>query len=97
MFKNLDKYFKKYKINKIIIGYPTLPSGKKSKTTLMIEDLEIIIKKRYSLPIKRIEENFSTKKAHEILIYSGIKRKKRKNLKDKIAAQIILTNYLKTL
>lgn len=97
MFNKLDKYFEKYQIDTIVIGYPKLASGEKSKTTLMIEEVEVLLKKRYLLPIKRIEEYFSTKKAHEILIKSGMSRKKRKNFKDQIAAQILLNDYLLTL
>ncbi len=94
MFKKLDKYFKKYEIDTIVIGYPKLPSGDKSKTTTMIEEVESLLKKRYLLPVKRVKEYFSTKKAHEILISAQITRKKRKNLKDQVSAQILLTDYL---
>ena len=97
MFNKLDKYFQKYQIDTIVIGYPKLPSGDKSKTTLMIEEVENLLKKRYLLPIKRVSEYLSTKKAHNILIKSGMTRKKRKNFKDQIAAQILLNDYLSTL
>ena len=97
MFNKLDKYFKKYEIDTIVIGYPKLPSGDKSKTTIMIEEVEKLLKKRYLLPIKRVKEYFSTKKAHQILIGAQTTRKKRKNLKDQVSAQILLTDYLTTL
>ena len=94
MFLELDKYFKEYEIDEIIIGYPTLPSGDKSKTTLMIEDVEDLIKKRYNMPVIRIPEDMTTKRAHEALIQSGMRREKRKMLKDQLAAQLILMDYL---
>ena len=94
MFIELDKFFTDFEIDTIIIGYPTLPSGDKSQTTLMIEEVEQLIKERYSLPVIRIPEDKTTKRAHEVLIESGMTREKRKLLKDQLAAQFILTDYL---
>ena len=94
LMNHLDSYFNDYEIDKIIIGYPTYPSGDKSQTTLMVEEVEEILKDRYKLPVIRIREDNTTKQAHEIMIQSGLTRKRRKNYKDKIAAQIILSDYL---
>lgn len=94
MFERLDDYFNEYEIDTIVIGYPTLPSGDKSQTTLMIEEVEELIKKRYSQKVVRIPEDKTTKRAHEVLIQTGMTREKRKTLKDQLAAQFILTDYL---
>ena len=91
---HLDNYFNEYQIDKIIIGYPTFPSGDKSQTTLMVEEVEKLLKEKYTQEIIRIPEDNSTKKAHKIMIECGLTRKKRKNFKDQIAAQIILSDYL---
>ena len=93
----LDKvaeYIDKYEIDVIVIGYPTLPSGDKSTTTLMIEDVETLLKERFKQPVIRIDENMSTKRAQETLKSAGLNNKKRKALKDQLAAQFILTDYL---
>lgn len=94
MLNHLDTYFEKYEIDTIIIGYPTYPSGDKSETTYMIEKVEKLLKERYIQPVIRIPEDMTTKRAHETLMASGMKRKKRKNYKDQLAAQFILTDYL---
>ncbi|MCK5807059.1 MAG: Holliday junction resolvase RuvX [Mycoplasmataceae bacterium] len=93
----LDKvaqYIDKYEIDVIVIGYPTLPSGDKSTTTLMIEGVETLLKERFKQPVIRIDENMSTKRAQETLKSAGLNNKKRKALKDQLAAQFILTDYL---
>ncbi|MCK5866781.1 MAG: Holliday junction resolvase RuvX [Mycoplasmataceae bacterium] len=93
----LDKvaeYLEKYEIDVIVMGYPTLPSGDKSTTTLMIEDVEKLLKDRFKQPVIRIDENMSTKRAQETLKSAGLNNKKRKLLKDQLAAQFILTDYL---
>ena len=97
MLLRLDTYFNDYEIDTIVIGYPTFPSGDKSETTFMIEEVELLLKERYTQPVIRIPEDMTTKKAHETLIQAGLTRKKRKTLKDQLAAQFILTDYLSTL
>lgn len=94
LIKHLKTYFDKYEIDKIIIGYPTLPSGDKSQTTLMIEEVEKILEENFDQPVIRIREDKTTKQAHEVMIKSGLSRKKRKDYKDQIAAQLILMDYL---
>ena len=94
LISRLEYYFENYEIDTIVIGYPLLPSGDKSQTTLMIEEVEKIIKDNFSQPVVRIPEDMTTKKAHEVLIQSGMTRKKRKKFKDQIAAQFILSDYL---
>ncbi|HNY72492.1 MAG TPA: Holliday junction resolvase RuvX, partial [Syntrophales bacterium] len=46
------------------------------------------------LPVIRWDETLSTKEAEQILIETGIKKEKRKAIVDRIAAGIILQNYL---
>ncbi len=97
LLNRLDFYFNEYHIDTIVIGYPTYPSGDKSETTYMVEEVEKLLLSRYSLPIIRINESMTTKRAHETLISSGMSRKKRKQFKDQLAAQFILTDYLSRL
>ena len=49
-----------------------------------------------TIPIKRIDERFTSKMAFQTMIDSGLKKKQRKNkaLVDEISATIILQSYL---
>lgn len=97
LLSHLETYFEEYQIDKIIIGYPTYPSGDKSKTTLMIEEVAELIKNKFKLEIIFIDENHTTTRAHEVMISAGLTREKRKLHKDKLAAQLILEDYLSRL
>ena len=48
------------------------------------------------IPVKRIDERFTSKIAHQTMIDSGMKKKQRRNkgLVDEISATIILQSYL---
>lgn len=88
----LNNYLKE--VDTIILGYPLLPSGDKSKTTLMIEDFKERLEEVTDIKIILIEESYTTKRAHEVMIDAGLSRKKRKEHKDKLAAVLILQEYL---
>lgn len=94
LLKHLESYFENYEIDLIVIGYPTYPSGDKSKTTLMIEEVAEKIKNYFKINTVFVDENKTTKQAHEVMIKANVSRDKRKKHKDKIAAQLILMNYL---
>jgi putative Holliday junction resolvase len=48
----------------------------------------------FSLPIIKWDETLSTKEAEEILIRANMRRDKRKNIVDRVAASLILQGYL---
>jgi putative Holliday junction resolvase len=45
-------------------------------------------------PVVFFDERYTTVEAEERLIAAGLKRQKRKALRDKLAAQILLQSYL---
>ena len=94
LISHIKNYLKKYSIEKIVIGYPTYPSGDKSPTTLMIENFVNLLRQQIHKPIILVNENATSKKAHELMIQSNLSRKKRKKHKDKLAEQLILEEYL---
>ncbi|WP_322960888.1 Holliday junction resolvase RuvX [Mycoplasmopsis cynos] len=94
IYEQIKIYLSEYKIDGLVIGYPLKIDGSKSSTTLMVEEVTERIKEIFNLPILFVNEQYSTKKAHELMISAGLSRQKRKDKKDKIAAQVILQDYL---
>ncbi len=92
--KKLNEYFNEFKIDTIVLGYVTYPSGDKSDTTLMIEEFKEVLDKHFNVPIIYIDEANTTNRAHKIMISANVSRAKRKLHKDKLAAQLILEDYL---
>ena len=56
--------------------------------------LSLLLKKLFLLPVIKWPETMSTKDAEEILMQSGVRWRKRKEKVDKLAACLILQNYL---
>ncbi|EFF41131.1 Holliday junction resolvase RuvX [Mycoplasmopsis alligatoris] len=94
VLNELTKYTKQYKIDTIILGYPLKNDGSKSQSTLRVESFKKMIEDNIDIKVVLVDEQYSTKNAENILIFSGMKRKKRKQFKDKLAAQLILEDFL---
>ena len=94
LLKRIDELFVQYEIETIVVGYPKLPSGDKSQTTLMIDEVIKLLEQSFDVPIIKQDEYKTTKAANEVMIDAGMSRKKRKTVKDQLAAQIILSKYL---
>jgi len=88
---DLVKY---YKIDVVVFGLPLNMDGSEGerveKTKAFAEKLQPLIQAK----IDYEDERLTTVVAEEMLIEGGMRRDKRKNVIDKIAATIILQSYL---
>jgi putative Holliday junction resolvase len=93
----LKDYSKKEKIELFLIGEPkqmnNSPSESEAFIIPFIKKLESVFP---NIPIKRVDERFTSKMAFQTMIDSGLKKNQRKNkaLIDEISATLILQSYL---
>ncbi|MDR3275555.1 MAG: Holliday junction resolvase RuvX [Endomicrobium sp.] len=80
----------------IVLGLPVNMNGSEGEMAATVRKLiEIIKSVSNNVKVELIDERLTTVQAERILINdAGISRKKRKGLKDKIAAVLILQTYL---
>ena len=97
IFSFLTDYLKKEKVELFLVGEPKQMNNTASESEqfikIFIEKLNQTFPK---IPIKRVDERFTSKMAFQSMIDSGLKKKKRQNksLVDEISATIILQTYL---
>ena len=90
IFKKLDKIIEENKdIKGIVVGKPA-----EGKMKEIIDKFVISLKQRYSIPVYVWDESFSTKKAEKIIRKMKGKPSKEKERVDRIAASIILEEFL---
>ncbi len=83
-----------YKVKEIVVGLPINldgTEGVRAKDSIKFSEN---LKLTTALPIELWDERFSTKEAEAVMIKASVRRKKRKQVIDKMAAQIILQSYL---
>lgn len=90
----LKKLIDEYRVTKIVAGLPKMLDG-----TVGIQGEKVLgfldkLKKHIDLPIELEDERFTTTISERMLIDADVKRKKRKEVIDKLAAVHILSGYM---
>lgn len=99
--KELIAYLKKYiaqeAVELIIIGEPkNLDDSDTHATPLVVACIAELKKHFPQVPVKKVDERYTSKLAVQSMVQSGMKKKDRRNkaLVDEIAATILLQEYL---
>ncbi len=93
----LKKYFLQEQVELILIGEPlNLDDSPTHATPLVHQAIRQLQKQFPAIPIQTVDERFTSKMATQAMIQMGMKKKDRevKANKDKIAATIMLQEYL---
>jgi putative Holliday junction resolvase len=93
----LKKYFLQEEVELIIIGEPkNLDDSDTHATPLVKEAIKKLQKEFPQIPIKTVDERFTSKMAKQAMIEMGMKKKDRQNKRtvDEIAATMMLQEYL---
>ena len=81
-------------VEKIIIGYPKNLAGEAGTSTTKVQQFITDLKERVACGIELVDERFSSVEATKKLQDSGMNAEKQRIIKDNIAAQIMLQQYL---
>jgi len=93
----LKDYISKEKVELFLVGLPKQMNNTDSESEILITPfLEKLTQQIPNIPVKRIDERFTSKMAFQTMIDSGMKKKQRRNkaMVDEISATIILQSYL---
>lgn len=100
LFDFLEKYFSEEEVEMVVVGESYHKDGNPTKVMQHITGFVRKLRKKYpDLEVVMHDENHTSSRAKEIILESGIPQKKRrdKSLLDKIAAALILEDYLKSI
>jgi putative holliday junction resolvase len=83
-----------YAVEKVIVGLPRNMDGSYGPATEKVRKFIEKLKTKTVVPVVEWDERLSTVSAHNAMREGGLDGKQRKGLVDKVAAKIILQNYL---
>ncbi len=95
--RDLDKIqaiTKQYGVEKIIVGLPRNMDGSAGIQAQKAVDFAACAARRLKISVETWDERLSTAAAERLLINADMRRAKRRRVIDKMAASIILQNYL---
>jgi putative Holliday junction resolvase len=85
---------REHEIDGIVIGLPLHTGGREGSSARLVRAFGTWLAEVTGLPVIYYDERYTTVDAEDTLIAAGLKRSKRKGLRDMLAAQILLQNYL---
>ena len=96
----LNTYLSKEVVDLFVVGYPKTMQNSDSDSMKQIVPFVKSLENKYpNIPIKMVDERFTSVLAHQTIHEAGIKKKVRqedKQLVDKISATIILQSFLES-
>ena len=94
MFSAIQKLVIDQRVGRIIVGNPIRLNGKpgpaQDAVAQFVEQLSAVV----TVPIVLWDERMTSAEANKRMIESGIRRERRKELVDSMAAALLLQNYL---
>lgn len=93
----LKDYFSKEEVELIIIGEPKNWDDTDTHATPLVEKFIKNLQKNFpKIPIKKVDERYTSKMAKNAMLEMGLKKSQRRNKKlvDEIAATIMLQEYM---
>ena len=94
-FDRLGELVKEYKIEKFVVGLPKNMNNTEGPRVEASKAYGDKIKEIFEIPVDYQDERLTTVQAERMLVeQADVSRGKRKKVIDKLAAQLILQNYL---
>lgn len=81
-------------VSEIVVGLPKNMNGSIGPRGEICIEFAESLKQKLKLPVHLWDERLTTVSAHKTLIEADVSRKKRKQVVDKMAATLILQNFL---
>lgn len=85
---------REYDAGEVIVGYPVTLSGERGPAAEKMDRFIEQLARVFDGTIHRVDERLSTAQATKTLIGADVSRAKRKTVVDKMAAALILENFL---
>jgi putative Holliday junction resolvase len=93
----LKQLIQEKEVELILVGMPRNMDGTYGPAAARVQDFVTELKKAIPLRIKKWDERLTTAQANRVLIDANVRRDKRKEKVDKMAAAILLQSYLESL
>lgn len=93
-FEQLSKIVTQYEVHEIVIGLPLRMSGEEGIQAEKMREFAAAVEKKFELPVHLIDERLTSVEANRVLRESEMSIQKRAGAVDRLAAVLILQNFL---
>jgi putative Holliday junction resolvase len=97
VLSGLDEILAAEEIEGIVVGLPVSLSGQEGPVAKAARSFAEKVAAHTGKPVVLVDERFTTKVAEDVLIQGGVRRSKRRDIRDKMAATVMLQSHLDSL
>jgi len=97
VLSGLDEILAAEEIEGIVVGLPVSLSGREGPVAKAARSFAEEVAAHTGVPVVMVDERFTTKVAEDVLIQGGVRRSKRRDIRDKMAATVMLQSHLDSL
>jgi len=85
---------REFDVSMVVIGLPLNLDGREGSSARSARDFGELVEEATGMDVVFQDERFTSKTAEDALISGGVRRKKRRETRDQVAAAVMLQNYL---
>ena len=93
---HLESLLREYQVAEIVVGYPLKMSGQAGTQAEKVSAFAEELRRHFGLPVHLWDERFTSAEAHRVLRQSEISIRRRGLAVDRLAAVLILQNFLES-
>jgi len=90
----LKELLREKQVELIVVGMPRNMDGSYGPAALKVQDFVAALRNAVTVPIRTWDERLTSVQANRFLLEGNVRREKRKEKVDKMAAAILLQSYL---
>jgi len=94
--KKIEELIKEYSVGTLVVGLPLNMNGTKGKAVDIAINFVSELKKEIQINVEMIDERLTTRQGERLFLEADMSRTKRRKNIDKVAAQLILQNYIES-
>ena len=95
-FSSLRALISEKEVGDIVLGLPLSLKGAETEMTREVQAFGRELERELALPIHFFSERLTTTESEKLLIQANVRREKRKELRDSMAASLLLQGFLQT-
>ena len=93
---HLESLLREYQVGEIVVGYPLKMSGQPGAQAEKVSAFAEELQRRFGLPVRLWDERLTSAEANRVLRQSEISIRRRGQAVDRLAAVLILQNFLES-
>lgn len=92
--QHLREVIEREKVERVVLGLPLNMDGSEGPKAREVRAFKEELESRLHIPVELVDERLTTQEAERVLLEADLSRRRRREVRDQLAAVLILQSYL---